>query len=650
MPDRPLPPQLTDQLNLITERLRNVERRRPEIPEVVFPEIPQAGGPYTITVAAADTPGVLKERADFVCDGTADQVEINLAIEAAASSLGLGGKVQLMVGQFGLTDSIVIPPALGFTLSGVGIGTLLASGGIPNPMVHIEGGTNNTISELWIDTGFMSDAIVVDAGADFTTISQTFISSDTGVPAITIGDTTRVSIINNMIFRGDIELTNATDVNIQGNWTTLEDTLRVTSGDQVQIVNNIVGIIELDSCGSFSISSNTLQTFFTEKSIILTDCHTNGLVQGNNAYKTIELTRTSFTNVSDNICDGAFSPTVCVLLDDESSENQVVGNRLAFALGGTAIRVSNDSNQNDIQTNSIRGNVADPAIEITTADCDDNLICNNMTIGTSGVSDSGTGTVLCASGGGPPSPPLASGTVTDETTPLGVSPASGVAASYSRGDHTHGTPVGAVAGASAVGDAAAAGVLNTISRSDHKHSREAFGTVVTETTFGQASANGVATTISHSDHTHGTPAAPTAGHVIEEEGTPLTQRANMNFVGAGVTATDAGGKTVVTIPGTATINGHVIEEEGTPLTQRANMNFVGAGVTAADSGGKTVVTVSTGAGLTPADSVVSETSFGQAAAIGVNTTEFAREDHTHGTPTAPTGASFIAVAKWGTIS
>jgi len=39
------------------------------------------------------------------------------------------------------------------------------------------------------------------------------------------------------------------------------------------------------------------------------------------------------------------------------------------------------------------------------------------------------------------------------------------------------------------------------------------------------------------------------GHVIEDEGTPLTQRANMNFVGSGVTVTDAGGKTVVTIPG-----------------------------------------------------------------------------------------------------
>jgi hypothetical protein len=40
-----------------------------------------------------------------------------------------------------------------------------------------------------------------------------------------------------------------------------------------------------------------------------------------------------------------------------------------------------------------------------------------------------------------------------------------------------------------------------------------------------------------------------SGHVIEDEATPLTARANLNFTGAGVTATDSGGKTVVTIPG-----------------------------------------------------------------------------------------------------
>lgn len=40
-----------------------------------------------------------------------------------------------------------------------------------------------------------------------------------------------------------------------------------------------------------------------------------------------------------------------------------------------------------------------------------------------------------------------------------------------------------------------------------------------------------------------------SGKIIEDEGTPQTHRPTMNFVGTGVTVTDSGGKTVVTIPG-----------------------------------------------------------------------------------------------------
>jgi hypothetical protein len=44
------------------------------------------------------------------------------------------------------------------------------------------------------------------------------------------------------------------------------------------------------------------------------------------------------------------------------------------------------------------------------------------------------------------------------------------------------------------------------------------------------------------------------GHVIEDDGTPRTQRDTMNFVGDGVVVTDAGGKTVVTIAGVSNVN------------------------------------------------------------------------------------------------
>ena len=47
------------------------------------------------------------------------------------------------------------------------------------------------------------------------------------------------------------------------------------------------------------------------------------------------------------------------------------------------------------------------------------------------------------------------------------------------------------------------------------------------------------------------------GYVLaQEEGSNLPHRQIMNFVGAGVTATDAGGKTIVTIPGTPIVNSY----------------------------------------------------------------------------------------------
>jgi hypothetical protein len=76
---------------------------------------------------------------------------------------------------------------------------------------------------------------------------------------------------------------------------------------------------------------------------------------------------------------------------------------------------------------------------------------------------------------------------------------------------------------------------------------------------------------------------------IEDEGILLPNRDTINFVGSGVSASDIGGKTTITIES----GGHIIEDEGTPLTNRTTLNFVGTGVSVADSGGKTVVTIPT---------------------------------------------------------
>ena len=108
-------------------------------------------------------------------------------------------------------------------------------------------------------------------------------------------------------------------------------------------------------------------------------------------------------------------------------------------------------------------------------------------------------------GGGTPS-----GTVVSETA-YGQSATAGGAATYSRGDHTHGTPaLTAVAPTtSAVGDAAAAGTGTTNARVDHVHGREALGGVPTSSAPGDAGAAGTGTTNARVDHKHAREAAAT---------------------------------------------------------------------------------------------------------------------------------------------
>lgn len=73
------------------------------------------------------------------------------------------------------------------------------------------------------------------------------------------------------------------------------------------------------------------------------------------------------------------------------------------------------------------------------------------------------------------------------------------------------------------------------------------------------------------------------GVIVEDEGVSLGSFTTLNFAGAGVTATDAGGGVAtITIPGG--ITGIVVKDEGVSKGTFQALNFIGAGVTAADAG------------------------------------------------------------------
>lgn len=64
------------------------------------------GGSYFRLIAAADASADVKDKADYVCDGVQDQVEIQTAINAA--QLEGGGVIQLSEGSFSFTTPIII--------------------------------------------------------------------------------------------------------------------------------------------------------------------------------------------------------------------------------------------------------------------------------------------------------------------------------------------------------------------------------------------------------------------------------------------------------------------------------------------------------------------------------------------------------------
>jgi hypothetical protein len=94
------------------------------------------------------------------------------------------------------------------------------------------------------------------------------------------------------------------------------------------------------------------------------------------------------------------------------------------------------------------------------------------------------------------------------------------------------------------------------------------------------------------DHAH---AGGSSGITVQEEniteGTGIT---TLDFRGVGMDVVVTGSEAVVTV--TDGVAGHAIANEGTFLTQRASLNFTGAGVTAVDIGGATVVDIPGGGG------------------------------------------------------
>lgn len=115
----------------------------------------------TLVVAAVDASLETIANADYVCDGTADEVEINAAIAALPAG---GGKVVPSEGQFTLAARINFP-ADNIALEGMGreatIITAVNGSAIDSTMVRISGRSNCSVRHLTIDANKANQAVLL---------------------------------------------------------------------------------------------------------------------------------------------------------------------------------------------------------------------------------------------------------------------------------------------------------------------------------------------------------------------------------------------------------------------------------------------------------------------------------------------------------
>lgn len=104
------------------------------------------------TVAASNAPSYIRNSADYVCDGTADEVQIQAALTANI------GRVVLSVGTFTLSDEIAI--AAGRSIEGQGYSTQLAQS-VAEKNVFIASGDNASIRHLRV-TGYGTGWVASD--------------------------------------------------------------------------------------------------------------------------------------------------------------------------------------------------------------------------------------------------------------------------------------------------------------------------------------------------------------------------------------------------------------------------------------------------------------------------------------------------------
>jgi parallel beta-helix repeat protein len=379
-----------------------------------FNWVPTIGGVRSTTKVVAASDSIDKSRADYVCDGTDDQAEINAAITALGAT---GGTVLLLEGTYSITGRINL--ASNVTLMGQGAGTVLRIPNGFNADLNVIYGyqiSRAKVTRLRVDgnranqtAGYM-DGVLLDHCTNCEVVGCRFENlRHYGVHLV---------VSAQCVIASNICVNNGSAIQLE----TAGCDYNVISGNVClggDLANNWYGIV-LEASSHNTVVGNVCKDLGCY-GIYLAGASEGNVVVGNfcwNAWRGIYCDGGTYSNISGNVCRANFGHGI--QLTSAANYITVSGNSVQ-GNGGHGIYLTNSSNHDTVAGNTVGGNSLDGicidggstynlvqgnsvrhqgkqryGINISSSGCAGNLVLGNdlyQAGQTADYNDAGTGTV-----------------------------------------------------------------------------------------------------------------------------------------------------------------------------------------------------------------------------------------------------------------
>lgn len=356
-----LPPDQGRQISDLVRRIEILERRIPT--RLLAPDpVPVAGSPF-VTVAASDTPADLAAAATYQCDGTADEVEIQAALDDHRVDSSKA-KVVLLPGNFNLSAGIILANQTHLAGCGHDITYLEYSG--TGPAIAADPSDDNiTVSSLALWASHANGACIwFPSGSDGCSLYDTSVGSPNQLDPPVVVDTAHVW--GNVIAGYAASITIYGQSNVFGNQ--FYGSVLISNADNTVFSSNYVTASTVGALDGIKLIGNGISDVMVA----------NNIIQAANRHG-IHL-------------DGA---SRCSILGNKIRSVGVAANDTY-----DGIFINNHSDDNTIQMNVVHASAFEHryACRVNSSNCDTNWITNNrLGAGTSGaLSDAGTGTITAA--------------------------------------------------------------------------------------------------------------------------------------------------------------------------------------------------------------------------------------------------------------